>query len=48
MTTLSSGNDVQDADTQHVLAAAAAGAAAAGAGAGVAGGMDSPRRIVDN
>ena len=43
MTTLSSGNDVQDADTQHVLAAAAAGA-----GAGVAGGMDSPRRIVDN
>ena len=46
MTTLSSGNDVQDADTQHVLAAAAAGAA--GAGAGVAGGMDSPRRIVDN
>ena len=41
MTTLSSGNDVQDADTQHVLAAAAAGA-------GVAGGMDSPRRIVDN
>ena len=39
MTTLSSGNDVQDADTQHVLAAA---------GAGVAGGMDSPRRIVDN
>ena len=47
MTTLSSGNDVQDADTQHVLAAAA-GAAAAGAGAGVAGGMDSPRRIVDN
>ena len=47
MTTLSSGNDVQDADTQHVLAAAAA-AASAGAGAGVAGGMDSPRRIVDN